>query len=158
MLRAQPVLRVQPVPPVADGAVGPAGAAGPMGPEGPEGPAGPMGPEGPQGPPGTTNVDPAVSGFLGHFGSSTNQAVVGSGNPQDCVVSQVALFAGIRVPDGWLPANGQALSIANNLILYILIGTRYGGNGSSTFALPDLRSVAPNGMTWAICADGLFFG
>jgi microcystin-dependent protein len=102
-------------------------------------------------------MDPAVSGFLGHFGASTNQAFVGSGNPQDCVVSQVSLFAGSRVPDGWLPANGQILSISNNLILFILIGTRYGGNGSSTFALPDLRSVAPNGMTWAICADGLFF-
>jgi Phage Tail Collar Domain/Collagen triple helix repeat (20 copies) len=150
-----------------EGPQGPAGPAGPEGPTGPAGatgsqgatgPAGPIGPAGPQGPAGTTNPDPAVSAFLSHFGSSTNQAVVGDGSPQDCVLTQMSLFAGVRLPDGWLPANGQALSVSNNLALFTLLGTTYGGNGSMTFGLPDLRTVAPNGMTWAICVSGLYPG
>jgi len=46
-------------------------------------------------------------------------------------------------PRGWLHANGQILSIAQNTALFSLLGTTYGGNGQTTFALPDLRSRAP---------------
>ena len=42
-------------------------------------------------------------------------------------------------PRGWAPANGQILSIAQNTALFSLLGTMYGGNGQTTFALPDLR-------------------
>jgi microcystin-dependent protein len=42
-------------------------------------------------------------------------------------------------PQGWLEANGQILSIAENTALFSLIGTTYGGDGQTTFALPDLR-------------------
>ncbi len=42
-------------------------------------------------------------------------------------------------PRGWLPANGSLISIAQNTALFSLLGTTYGGNGTSTFALPDLR-------------------
>lgn len=46
-------------------------------------------------------------------------------------------------PDGWLPANGQLLSISQYNVLYSLYGTTYGGDGRVTFALPDLRERMP---------------
>jgi microcystin-dependent protein len=49
-------------------------------------------------------------------------------------------FASTVVPRGWAPCYGQTLSIQQNAALFSLIGTTYGGNGVSTFALPDLRS------------------
>ena len=45
--------------------------------------------------------------------------------------------------DGWLPCNGQLLSINQNQALFSLLGTMYGGNGQTTFALPDLRGRVP---------------
>lgn len=47
------------------------------------------------------------------------------------------------VPQGWAACNGQILSIAQNQALFALLGTTYGGNGQTTFALPDLRGRAP---------------
>jgi microcystin-dependent protein len=55
-----------------------------------------------------------------------------------------------------LPCDGRLLTIAGNPALFSLLGTTYGGNGTTTFALPDLRSVAPNGMTYFICDSGVF--
>jgi microcystin-dependent protein len=49
------------------------------------------------------------------------------------------LFAGNFAPRGWALCQGQILSIAQNTALFSLIGTTYGGNGQTTFALPDLR-------------------
>lgn len=46
-------------------------------------------------------------------------------------------------PRGWAHCNGQILSIAQNTALFSLLGTTYGGNGQTTFALPDLRSRVP---------------
>ena len=46
-------------------------------------------------------------------------------------------------PRGWAFCNGQILSIAQNTPLFSLLGTTYGGNGQTTFALPDLRARAP---------------
>jgi microcystin-dependent protein len=46
-------------------------------------------------------------------------------------------------PKGWALCNGQILSISQNSALFSLLGTTYGGNGTSTFALPDLRSRVP---------------
>ena len=48
---------------------------------------------------------------------------------------------------GGTPASGQLLPIPQNTALFSLLGTTYGGDGVSTFALPDLRSITPNGMT-----------
>ncbi|WP_369622827.1 tail fiber protein [Marinobacterium sp. BA1] len=55
-----------------------------------------------------------------------------------------------------IPAAGQLLSISNNTALYSLLGTTFGGNGTTTFALPDLRSAAPNGTTYTICDNGIY--
>ncbi|KPM25384.1 tail fiber protein [Citromicrobium bathyomarinum] len=46
-------------------------------------------------------------------------------------------------PYGWAEANGQLLSISQNTALFSLYGTTYGGDGRTTFALPDLRGRAP---------------
>ncbi|WP_291990009.1 tail fiber protein [Candidatus Accumulibacter sp. ACC007] len=54
-------------------------------------------------------------------------------------VGQVATFAGTFTPSGWLEADGSLLSIAGNSALFSILGTTYGGNGSTNFALPDLR-------------------
>lgn len=54
-------------------------------------------------------------------------------------IGQVAAFGGGYVPSGWLPADGTLLSIASYSTLFGLIGTTYGGDGLSNFALPDLR-------------------
>ena len=55
------------------------------------------------------------------------------------------MFAGNFAPRGWAFCQGQILSIAQNQALFSIIGTTYGGNGTTTFALPDLRTRAPVG-------------
>lgn len=55
-------------------------------------------------------------------------------------------------PVGWLPCLGQTLTISQNQELYAVIGTQYGGDGRTTFCLPDLRGRIPLGMGQA---DGL---
>ena len=54
-------------------------------------------------------------------------------------IAEIRLFAGNFAPRGWAFCNGQILSIAQNTALFALLGTTYGGNGQTTFALPDLR-------------------
>lgn len=54
-------------------------------------------------------------------------------------IAEIRMFAGNFAPRGWAFCNGQILSIAQNTALFALIGTTYGGNGQTTFALPDLR-------------------
>ena len=54
-------------------------------------------------------------------------------------IGEIKAFAGNFAPQNWALCNGQTLSIAQNPALFSLIGTYYGGNGTTTFALPDLR-------------------
>ncbi|MDP4261964.1 MAG: tail fiber protein [Bacteroidota bacterium] len=58
----------------------------------------------------------------------------------DPYMANVTVFAGNFAPRGWMFCNGQLLSISQYDALYALIGTFYGGDGQTTFALPDLRS------------------
>jgi microcystin-dependent protein len=58
-------------------------------------------------------------------------------------VGEIRMFAGSFNPAGWEFCNGQLLPISENETLFQLIGTTYGGDGQSTFALPDLRSRVP---------------
>jgi microcystin-dependent protein len=60
-------------------------------------------------------------------------------------VAEIRLFAGNFAPKAWALCEGQLLIIQNNMALYSLLGTTYGGNGVSTFALPDFRSRLPVG-------------
>lgn len=62
------------------------------------------------------------------------------GNPY---VGEIRLFAGNFAPAGWMLCQGQLLSIAENDVLFQLIGTTYGGDGQNTFQLPDLRGRVP---------------
>ncbi len=61
----------------------------------------------------------------------------------DPYVGEIRMFGGNYAPVGWALCNGQLLSIANYIALFSLIGTTYGGDGISNFALPDLRSRIP---------------
>lgn len=54
-------------------------------------------------------------------------------------IGEVKLFAGNFAPRGWALCNGQLLAINNNQALFSILGTTYGGDGRTTFALPDLR-------------------
>ncbi|HKY42133.1 MAG TPA: tail fiber protein [Pyrinomonadaceae bacterium] len=58
-------------------------------------------------------------------------------------VGEIRMFAGNFPPVGWLFCDGQLLSISENETLFQLIGTTYGGDGESTFALPNLQSRVP---------------
>lgn len=68
-------------------------------------------------------------------------------------VGEIRMFAGNFAPAGWMFCEGQLLPISENETLFQLIGTTYGGDGQSTFALPDLRGRLPlhfgNGTTLA---------
>lgn len=61
-------------------------------------------------------------------------------------VAEIRMFAGNFAPTGWAMCNGQILPISQNTALFSLLGTFYGGNGQSTFALPDLQGSAPMGQ------------
>jgi microcystin-dependent protein len=58
-------------------------------------------------------------------------------------VGEIRMFGGNFAPAGWMFCDGQLLPISENETLFNLIGTTYGGDGQSTFALPDLRGRLP---------------
>lgn len=60
-------------------------------------------------------------------------------------IAQISLFGGNFAPRGWAFCDGQLLSIAQNSALFSLLGTTYGGDGRTTFGLPDLRGRVPVG-------------
>jgi len=61
----------------------------------------------------------------------------------DPFLGEVRMFGGSFAPVGWLECNGQLVNIADNDTLFSLLGTTYGGDGQTTFGLPDLRGRAP---------------
>jgi microcystin-dependent protein len=58
-------------------------------------------------------------------------------------VGEIRMFGGNFAPSGWAFCNGQLMPISENETLFNLIGTTYGGDGQSTFALPDLQGRIP---------------
>lgn len=81
-----------------------------------------------------------------------------SSNPY---VGEIFIFAGNFAPAGYALCDGALLPIAENETLFVLIGTTYGGDGESTFALPDLRGrvpvhqgTGPNGFSYTIGEAG----
>lgn len=154
---------------------GPKGDQGIQGPKGDTGATGPQGPAGPapqhawsgtslrfQNPDGTwgSYVDlqgPAGSSGISQYFGGPGRASGGYG--VECTLGDVWLTA--SAVGGGTPARGQVLSISSNNALFALLGTMYGGNGSTTFALPDLQNAAPksaNGqeLTYVICTQGVF--
>lgn len=71
-------------------------------------------------------------------------------------LGQISSFAFAFPPRGWAQANGQLLAINQNQALFSLLGTQYGGNGTQTFALPNLqgRVAVHNGSAFAIGQTG----
>ena len=61
----------------------------------------------------------------------------------DCFIGEIRIFGGNYPPQGWMLCNGQILQIQYNDVLYSLLGTTYGGDGQTTFALPDLQGRLP---------------
>ena len=62
--------------------------------------------------------------------------------PVDPFVAEIRIFGFNFAPTGWAQCNGQLLPVSQNTALFSLLGTTYGGNGASTFALPDLQGNA----------------
>jgi microcystin-dependent protein len=58
-------------------------------------------------------------------------------------IGEIRMFSGNYAPSGWMLCNGDLLDIADNEQLFDVIGTSYGGDGTSTFALPDFRGRVP---------------
>lgn len=58
-------------------------------------------------------------------------------------VGEIRMFAGTFAPSGWAFCDGQLLSVSSNDALFSLLGTIYGGDGETTFGLPDLRGRIP---------------
>jgi len=64
----------------------------------------------------------------------------------DPFLGQIALFPYNFAPTGWALCQGQLMPISQNTALFSLLGTQFGGDGRSNFALPDLRGRVPNGQ------------
>lgn len=61
----------------------------------------------------------------------------------EAYIGEIRMFGGTFAPKGWALCNGQLLSVTQNSALFSILGTTYGGNGQTTFALPDLRGRLP---------------
>jgi microcystin-dependent protein len=70
----------------------------------------------------------------------------------DPYVAEIRIFAFNFAPKGWATCDGQLMPISQNTALFSLLGTMYGGDGKSTFALPDLNGAAP--MAAGVGPDG----
>lgn len=70
----------------------------------------------------------------------------GGGTDEEPLLGQIEPFAGNFAPGGWAFCDGQVLSISQNTALFSLLGTTYGGDGRTTFALPNLDGTLPVGM------------
>ena len=65
---------------------------------------------------------------------------------EDPYIGEIRLFAGAFAPRGWAECNGQLLPVAQNSTLFGLLGDTYGGDGTTTFALPNLQGASPVGV------------
>jgi len=158
----------------ASGAIGPKGAtgdAGPMGPKGAEGPAGatgpkgatgpagPTGPQGPQGIPGKGTVPANLTALSGKLSTNGGVAYTGSTTFQYdtnlCMIGDIVLSAN-GYGAGALPADGRILPISQYTALFSLLQANFGGDGETTFGLPDLRAFAPQGLQYSICTAGIY--
>jgi microcystin-dependent protein len=61
----------------------------------------------------------------------------------DQFLAEIRLFGGNFAPNGWALTNGQLIAISQNTALFSLLGTQFGGNGTSNFALPNFQSRMP---------------
>jgi microcystin-dependent protein len=76
----------------------------------------------------------------------------------DSILASIILFGGNFAPRGFAFCEGQTISISNYTAVFSLVGTTYGGNGTSTFALPDFREAEKSlgGARYIIALEGIF--
>jgi|WetSurMetagenome_2_1015567.scaffolds.fasta_scaffold09447_5 microcystin-dependent protein len=76
----------------------------------------------------------------------------------DPLLGEIALFSFNFAPAYWMECAGQTLSINNNQALFSLLGTKFGGDGTTTFCLPDLRGAAlfTNTSKYYIATQGIY--
>jgi microcystin-dependent protein len=154
----------------AQGAQGPQGAQGLVGPTGAKGDKGDKGDQGVPGANGTGLVNGTIAGqlpvwngnsWVASMPQSTSitfdnmqpfntvnyiiaaEGIYPSRNGIDPFLAEIELFAGNFAPRGFYLCDGQFLAIQTNTALFSLLGTTYGGDGVTTFRLPDLRGRAP---------------
>lgn len=72
----------------------------------------------------------------------------------ECTLGEVRLTGGSFAIG--IPADGRLLSTSTYSALFAVLGTKFGGDGNSTFGLPDLRAITPNGMVYSVCVSGNF--
>ena len=72
----------------------------------------------------------------------------------DPFVAEIRIFPFNFAPRGWAWCNGQLLPLSQNTALFSLLGTTYGGDGHTTFALPKLSPLGPNGPYYCIGLTG----
>ena len=102
-----------------------------------------------------TTPEPENTGTASSASSSTTTGVSGGTDPGNSTsttstssdmepfVGEIRMFAGPFAPRGWAFCDGQILNISENSALFSLLGTTYGGDGRTTFGLPDLRGRTP---------------
>lgn len=148
-----------PGPAGAPGAQGQQGPAGPAGETGPAGPSGPTGPAGLTGPPGPSGTVPANLTTLSKALSTNGGTAFGvnkiSGACPNMNIGDVLLSVN-PYGQGALPADGRLLNITDYIEAFAILGTLFGGDGKTTFALPDLRPFAPQLLQYSICVEGNF--
>lgn len=75
----------------------------------------------------------------------------------DSILGQITQFAFFFVPTGWMVCEGQTLNISSYQALFSLLGTTYGGNGTTTFCLPNLSNASLfQGMKYYIAIQGIY--
>lgn len=129
--------------------------SGGQGSKGDKGDPGPQGPQGPKGDPGIQGP----KGDKGDKGDAGPEGPQGSSVPSGCFM----WFCGSTVPNGWLECNGATLQISQYQQLFAAIGTTYGGDGVTTFALPNLaidnglfiRSTSPERTVGSVQGDAI---
>jgi len=74
-----------------------------------------------------------------------------------CMLGDIVLSANSYGSGGaFVPADGRLLFIQQNQAMFSVLGTKFGGDNISTFALPDLRAFAPQGLQYSVCISGIF--
>lgn len=98
-----------------------------------------------------------------HFLAGLAVAACCTANPslsmaQECMLGEVSWFAGTFAPRNWAQANGQMLSVSSHQALFSILGTRYGGDGRTTFSLPNVPPIEASRTTVMpiICIVGIY--
>ena len=97
--------------------------------------------------------EPGDFGYLTYF-------IATLGSTDQGFMGEVKIFPSTVSLAGWLPCDGRTMSIQQDTALFTLLGTEFGGDGKTTFALPKLQVPYPDTlpMTYYICVDGVYPG